>query len=197
MKVRPSALFPLFRSDTQGAIVAELFGSQQREITVADLELSTGASAPTLSRELRRLTTAGVIDAKKYGSRLRTYHPNTSHPLYHAISEIVAYTYGPVPMLEQALSTVEGIKAAFIYGSWAARREGEDGPPPNDIDVLVIGVPNEDSLNVALRDAESWLRREINVTRMTADRWATSDDPFTLNVKARPLRALRLSSLRG
>ena len=34
-----------------------------------------------------------------------------------------------------------GIERAVIYGSWARRYQGEAGPLPQDVDLLVIGAP--------------------------------------------------------
>ncbi|MDJ0355109.1 hypothetical protein [Paenarthrobacter sp. PH39-S1] len=46
------------------------------------------------------------------------------------MAEIITDTYGPRPVLEDLLAEVDGIEAAYIYGSWAARRTGTPGPPP-------------------------------------------------------------------
>ncbi len=37
---------------------------------------------------------------------------------------------------------LEGVVQVVIFGSWAARYEGERGLPPNDVDVLVVGAPD-------------------------------------------------------
>jgi hypothetical protein len=34
---------------------------------------------------------------------------------------------------------IPGVKQVVIFGSWAARYAGRAGPPPHDIDVLVVG----------------------------------------------------------
>lgn len=192
MKVRPSELFPLFRSDTQGAIVADLFSDPDHEWTVAELEARTGASAPTISRELTRLVTADLARSRTHGARQRSYRANREHPLFHTISQIVDYSYGPVPILEELLGNVDGISEAHIFGSWAARRAGEAGHPPRDIDLLIIGDPAREPLEDALQKAERRLQREVNVTRMSHDRWQSADDPFTQGVRSRPLHALTL-----
>lgn len=193
MKLRPSQLFPLFRTDTQGSIVAELFNSPEKEWTTAELEQRTGASAPTVSRELARLVAAELVRDRRYGARQKTFQASRTHPLFAAVSEIANYSYGPVPVLESVLGDVPGIAEAFIYGSWAARRTGEAGRPPQDIDVLLVGSPDDEQLDGALREAEHHLQREVNVTRMSHDRWHAADDPFTRSVRERPLHPLRLN----
>jgi predicted nucleotidyltransferase len=60
---------------------------------------------------------------------------------------------------------VSGITAAYIYGSWAARHEGQAGQRPvRDIDVLVLGEPDRDQLYAALSAAEVRLARPVQAT---------------------------------
>lgn len=184
MKVKPSALFPLLRSDTQGQILAALELSERGE-TASDLARLVGTSLPTVTRELSRLADAELLVAESVGRRA-VYRPNPAHPLSDALREIALFTYGPQPVIARELATVPGIDYAAIFGSWAARRSGEPGPPPRDIDVLVVGEPDLDEVYDAARRVEQALRREVNVTTMTPDRWAAVDDPFVETVRARP-----------
>ena len=117
--------------------------------------------------------------------RRAVYSLNVRHPLAEVVREIAMFTHGPQPVVARELSSVPGIVQAVLFGSWAARRRGEPGPPPGDIDVLVIGRHDRDELYDALRRAEGRLRREVNATTITPERWATVDDPFVATVRAR------------
>lgn len=44
-----------------------------------------------------------------------------------------------IEKIRVAVNQLDGLDFAFIFGSWAARYHDVDGPPPNDIDVLLIG----------------------------------------------------------
>ena len=80
----------------------------------------------------------------------RLVRANTEHPLWPLMSQIVVETYGPASLLRNLLAELAGIREAYIYGSWAGRRAGQPGPPPRDIDVLVVGNPSRtDLLDVA------------------------------------------------
>jgi hypothetical protein len=86
------------------------------------------------------------------------------------------------------------VERAFIYGSWAARYHGEPGPPPVDVDVLVIGDPDSDELFDIAERAGRRLRREVNVHRVPAIAWdAPTSDPFLLSVRELPLVELDLT----
>lgn len=195
MKVQPSALFPLLRSDTQGQILATLELSERGE-TASDLARHVDASLPTVTRELTRLADAAIVESTTVGRRA-VYRLNPRHPLADAVRDIAMFTYGPHPVIARELQSVSGITAAVLFGSWAARRRGEPGPPPGDVDVLVIGSPDLDALYDALTRAESRLRREVNATTITPARWEAVDDPFISTVRARPWVDLEIGGIGG
>ncbi|RZS57722.1 MarR family protein [Microcella putealis] len=184
MKVKSSALFPLLRSDTQGQILAALVLSERGE-TASELARQVGTSLPTVTRELGRLVDAGLLVSELVGRRA-VYRPNGAHPLAEATAEIALFTYGPEPVIARELATVPGIAQAMIFGSWAARRRGKPGPPPRDIDVLVVGGADLDDLYDAAERAEGVLKREVNITSLTPEQWANVDDGFVATVRERP-----------
>lgn len=123
-------------------------------------------------------------------SRVITSTENTliSRPL----TELLAVTFGPLPVLVDLLANVEGVEHAYIYGSWAARYHGEPGPAPNDVDVLVVGKADRDLLAEVAEGAGGRLRREVNIRRISAEQWRNDDefDPFLTSVRTRPLVSL-------
>src|ERR1700753_2400624 len=88
----------------------------------------------------------------------------TSGPVTRPLTDLLAVTYGPLPVLTDLLSRVEGVGQAYIYGSWAARYLGEPGPVPQDVDVLAVGTASDDDLYGAARRAEARLGREVNIS---------------------------------
>lgn len=112
---------------------------------------------------------------------------NDHLPYYHELRSLLLKTIGPAAVLSRELSEVPGIDEAFIYGSWAARYHGEPGPAPNDIDVLVIGEPDLDTLYAACRRAEAALRLDVNpVVRSRAD-WRRRRSGFLAELRNSPL----------
>lgn len=111
------------------------------------------------------------------------------------LTDLLAVTYGPLPVLGDLLSGVAGVEQAYIYGSWAARYLGEPGPVPNDVDVLVVGTADEDDLYDAAREAENRLGREVNISSVNPQYWEVPDpaDSFMRHVRERPLVRLELS----
>ncbi|MET9001345.1 HTH domain-containing protein [Amycolatopsis sp. Hca4] len=191
MKASPS-LLPLLRSRMQGELLALLLLHPEREYSITELAQEFGVSATTVLREVERLVGGGIFEDRRVG-RSRLVKARTDTPLYRPLSEVIAVTFGPMPLLAEALSGLAGISEAYIYGSWAARYRGEPGPPPGDVDVLVVGSPDPDALFDLAETVSRRLGREVNVHRISPAAWAAdSTDPFLTSVRERPLVPLPL-----
>jgi DNA-binding transcriptional ArsR family regulator len=195
MKVSPPTLLPLLRSRAHGELLAWLYLHPGSEYSTTDLARLVGLSQATASREADRLLGAGLVEERRLG-RMRLLRAAAETILTRPLTDLLAVTFGPLPVLAELLAGVEGIAEAYIYGSWAARYAGDPGPLPRDIDVLVAGTVDPDDVYDAARAAETRLGREVNVTLVTAARWAEpGDDPFLTGLRRRPL--VRLNTEKG
>ena len=87
--------------------------------------------------------------------RTRLIRANGESPLVEPLREILTIVTGPVVILAEELAGIDGIEAAFLYGSFAARLLGDAGPAPHDIDLMVLGAPDVDAVYEACTRA-SW-----------------------------------------
>ncbi|MES2867391.1 MAG: winged helix-turn-helix domain-containing protein [Actinomycetota bacterium] len=182
---------PLLRSDVQGNLLAELMLTPARERTLTDLAASVGASMPTVHREVERLVTSGFLTERRSG-RNRYVRANLEHPLHTPVRQIIEYAYGPRAVLPRLLSPIDGIEEAYVYGSWAARMNGQEGADPADIDVIVVGRPSRAELYDVAIAALAELGQEVNIRSVGRTRWQAADDPFLQTLKSRPLVRLDL-----
>lgn len=185
MNVPAPRLSPLFRSDTQAEILARLLLNPDRRFTTADLARATGASYASAHREVQRLVGLGLLRQERVGQAVRL-SANQADPAYGPLTELLRMSYGPSVVLPSVLAGIPGVEEAHIYGSWAARREGEPGSPPGDIDVLLVGDPPRSSVQDAAREAERRLGREVNVRVIAPSAWKAGDDLFLRTVRERP-----------
>lgn len=195
MKPTVPTIAPLLRSDLQGNILAELLLNPQIEKTLSELVIAVGSSKPTVHREVSRLVDAGFLLERRSG-RNRYVRAHVGHPLYEPVRQIVEYAYGPRVVIQRLLSEIEGIEEAHIYGSWAARMNGDSGADPADIDVIVVGRPERAELYDAAATAQSELHREVNIRSLSRSRWEAAEDPFLSAVRSRPLVTLELGATR-
>lgn len=190
----PSWLLPLLRSRVTGALLALLYLHPDRDYSLTEAGKAVGASPKVMSTEADRLVTAGLVREARRG-QARLIRAETGGPVSRPLTDLLAVTYGPLPVLGDLLSGVAGVEQAYIYGSWAARYLGEPGPVPNDVDVLVVGTADEDDLYDAAREAENRLGREVNISAVNPRYWEVPDpaDSFMRHVRERPLVRLELS----
>jgi DNA-binding transcriptional ArsR family regulator len=195
MKEQPPALLPLLRSRSHGEMLAWLYLHPESEYSTTDLARLVGVSQTTVSREADRLVDAGLVAERRHG-RLRLLRAAAETVVTRPLTELLAVTFGPLPVLTDALRGVRGIDEAHIYGSWAARYHGQAGPVPRDVDVLVVGDADEDEdeLFESARGTEARLGREVNIRRVSAARWREppADDAFLASLRSRPLIRLNL-----
>jgi len=174
------------RSRVQGELLAALYLAPERSYSLSDLARRFGVSVPAIHAEANRLSTAGWILEERLGNN-RMLLADPSAIIAKPLTELLALTYGPLPLLSADLHGIEGVESAFIYGSWAARYRGVAGPIPNDIDLLIVGQADPDLIAEAVEATANRLQREINVRRVTPSRWASpGDDPFITTVQSRP-----------
>jgi DNA-binding transcriptional ArsR family regulator len=196
VKMPVPVLSPLLRSDAQGELLALLFLRPDEEFSLSEIARRVGVSLPTVHAEIGRLVASGLILERRLG-QARLVRANPEHILARPLTELLELTYGPVAVLPQVLADLNGVREAYVYGSWAARRLGEPGPAPRDLDVVVIGSPTRAQLVEASLVAGRRLHREVNITRIAPAVWDAGDDLFVRTLTSRPLVRLDLETAHG
>jgi DNA-binding Lrp family transcriptional regulator len=175
----------IFRSDLQGRLLARVLLNSSR-LTITDLARELVAPVPTVHREVVRLEQAGILKTERVGRSLLVI-PDDGNPAMRPLKELVAIAFGPRQVVQEEFDQVPSILEMFIFGSWAARYEGERGRLPGDVDVLVVGAPDRDDLFEASERAGRRLARDVNVTVVSPERWQNGSEPFLEEVRRRPL----------
>ena len=127
---------PVFRSETQARVLAEVFFG--RPASGSDLARRLGLLQSTVAREIARLADAGVVTLEDVG-RAKIIRPATA-PYMSALRQLVAYAAGVPHVVRAEYTDVDEIAEVFIHGSWASRFYGEPGPPPNDVDLVIVSA---------------------------------------------------------
>jgi predicted nucleotidyltransferase len=140
-------------------LLALFFTNPSKKYYLREIQRILGYSAGSIRRELLKFQRDNLFNTQREGNLLY-YALNMEHPLFKELKAIVAKTVGIEGSLRNALSSVERIKIAFIYGSFAAKRE----KGASDIDLMIIGDPDTSQLNEKIATLEKRLRREINPT---------------------------------
>jgi predicted nucleotidyltransferase len=178
-----STLSEILSSRVRAEIFRLLFGLDEKELHLREMERQAALSLGTIRQDLQKLVQLDLVTTRRDGNRLY-YRANTDHPLYPEIRRLVLKTAGLVEIFKSVLDR-EGVKAAFIFGSLASNRE----KAASDVDLMVIGA-------VGLRTLSSWLSgvseqvgREVNPHTMTVEefrRRQEKGDNFLSNVLESP-----------
>ncbi len=192
MRTESPALAPYLRSRTQARLLAELLLKPNAARSVTELARLLDTPQSVISQEVNRLVTAQVLADERIG-RTRLIRANQNYRLLQPLTQILAATFGPEPVMSRLLGGVQGIHEAFLYGSWAARASGMVGRAPADVDVLVVGTPDRESLTDVMVVAESELGLPVQITRVSQAAWDQAAEPFIRTVKENPMVELKLN----
>lgn len=176
-------LSDILSSRGRAEIFRLLFGLDEKELHLREMERRAGLSLSTIRQDLQKLVKLDLVMTRRDGNRLY-YRANTDHPLYPEIRKLVLKTAGLVEIFKSVLNR-EGVQVAFVFGSLASNRE----KAASDVDLMVIG-------SVGLRTLSSWLSgvleqvgREVNPITMTLEefrRRQETGDHFLSNVLESP-----------
>lgn len=178
------ALQALVLSEARAKVLTALFSERGRAFYQRELERVTGLPVVAVQRQLRRLSSAGLVAVGTAGGR-RVYSADTGSAVYEEIASIVRKLRGPVAALRSALAVRHGVELAFVFGSFAAG----SATASSDVDLMVLGEDSARLVRAALAGAERELRRSINEHVMTTQEWKarlSKGDPFLSNVRTEP-----------
>ncbi len=183
MRTEAPLLAPIFRSAGQARLLAALLLTGD-ELSLVDLADRSDLAYATAHREVARLVDAGILSQRQVG-RTRLISVNSGSPLVDPLREILLVATGPVVLLAEELAGVPGIDLAFLYGSYAARLQGVEGPSPHDIDLMVVGDPDPDVIYAVCDRVEAQVGRPINPTILTNDEFC-EESGFLEHVASNP-----------
>ncbi len=184
MRTEAPLLAPIFRSDGQARLLSALLLAGD-ELSLTDLAERADLAYPTAHREVARLIDAGILVERQVG-RTRLIRGNPDSPLAAPLREILTVVSGPVVMLAEEFGRIDGIESAFLYGSFAARLRGVDGPAPHDIDVMIVGAPDVDAIYEACMRVEVGVHRPVNPTILSPDEFK-AESGFLDAVRSSPI----------
>ena len=133
-----------------------------------------------LARKLKELENEGLFVSKVSGNQ-RYYSLNKKYSLYKEYRNIFMKTVGIEEKLKSALSDIDGIKEAYIYGSYA--RNNMDAF--SDIDIIIIGSHDTIMIQKEISKLQKDMDREINVINMGLKEFndkKNSRDPFISDI---------------
>lgn len=185
MRIDPPALLPILRSQNQARLLTWLLLHPSQEYALGELASLLAIAPSTLHQEVERLVKVGVVADRQVG-RNRLLRVNAGNRLVPALTVLMSMTFGPHVVVAEEFVGVEGAKQVIIYGSWAERYDGTEGPEPGDVDVMVIGSPVREQVYDASDRAQERLGIPVNSTIRSAAAWGAASDALVAAIKSGP-----------
>lgn len=180
------ALFPTLR----GRLLTTLFLQPDRWWYLSELAARLATTPSSLQRDLSALAGCGILQRRRDGRRAY-FKADERSPLFPELVGLIKKTAGVMPTLREVLDGFGArIDFAFVYGSVARRMEHSQ----SDVDLLVVGTVGLADLAPALREAETRLGREVNVTSYSPREFAakaSARDHFLSSVLRGPIQFVK------
>jgi predicted transcriptional regulator len=111
-------------------------------------------STNSVRHELNNLSKAGYLTSHEDGRTIK-YRANTQHPLYHEVKNLVHKFLGIDKIIDQILSRLGNLEAAYIIGDYAR------GKDTGTIELVLVGEVNQAYLNKLILKAKDLLHRNV------------------------------------
>ncbi len=146
---------------TQQKVLGLLFGKPDKRFYTNEIMRWVSMGRGTVSRELDRLVSAGLLSVTKEGNQ-NHYQANQNSLIFTELVSIVKKSFGIADQIKERLKIFdENIELAFIYGSISKGIETKF----SDIDLMIVGKGLQYGLVMeALQSLEASLKRTINPT---------------------------------
>lgn len=145
-------------------LLTYFFTNKSSERYAAELARTFKEDAKNTYTKLKELQKDGILKSRTQGKEA-LYSLNEKFPLLKEYESIVQKTIGVEDQLKRVMSTTQGVKYAYVFGSYARNQL----TPTSDIDVLVIGTHDLLEVQRKILKLQKTVNREINVIDMSEE----------------------------
>lgn len=153
----------------QNLILEIFFNHPEKSYYLRELARIIDKKPGVFQKDINNLVNEKILESE-YKANSRFFKLNQAHPLYQELKIIFFKTYGAEGGLRKILESIPKIKFAFIFGSYAKNKNDSY----SDIDLMIIGNPNENLLLPKIKQLENKLDREINYHIFSIVDWQKS-----------------------
>jgi len=152
----------------------------EQSFYMQELGRMMGKKPGIFQRTINKMEQEGLL-ASEYKANARYFRANKEYPLFNELKSIIFKTVGIIGSIKDILRKSGKIEYAFIYGSYAKAKENHT----SDIDLVIIGKPDEDRFIKEFDKLEKLLKREVNYKLYTSDGFkkeVRQKEPFLLSL---------------
>ena len=146
-----------FLKNGGGEILKLFFRDQEKEYYFREIAKKLNKEPSHDQKYLDKLVEDKILLDERRGN-MRFFRLNKEYPLYEEIKSIISKTIGLENELKELVDKLDNVECAFIFGSVAKGTENSN----SDVDLMLVGNINQDSLTTAISSLEGKIAREIN-----------------------------------
>jgi len=148
---------PLKFTKNQTLVLELFFNDPGKSYYLREIGRIIGKKPGVFQKDINKLVESGIL-LSEFQANSRFFRLNKNYSLYREIKSVFLKTVGVEGRLKKLLSGLEDVKIAFIFGSYAKNKEDSF----SDIDLMIMGDPDEDSFVGEISKLEKRINREIN-----------------------------------
>ena len=170
----------LFCSDTRIRLLKLFLTNPGKDFYLREIHREIGGTLSAIRKELGSLEKIKLVNSWSRG-RMKYYQINEDHPLYGELKSMIYKTVALGDVIRDELKDISDIEAVVIYGSVAGNKEKSY----SDIDLLIIGKPDEGRIYHAISKIEANSKREINFVTFSPEEWrqkVKAENSFALDI---------------
>ena len=174
------ATLMLNRSISRRKLLSLFFENEGNEYYLREMARITGVPATNIRRELKKLEEDKLFILNRRGNLL-FYKLNKKHPLFKELKKILSQEIGIEFELKTLFKNLKELDQAFIYGSYASRKNRTD----SDIDIMIVGSPNKEKIEDKIVELEKRYQKEINyqiITPVVFNKKKKEKNPFIIEI---------------
>lgn len=156
----------LGKSKLKQEILKLYFNHPEKKYYLRELERILQKPVSYVRRSMMEMEKTGLFISELQGKE-KYFRLNTKVAYYEDVKNIISKTIGIEGELRESLTKIDGIESAFIFGSYASGENDEY----SDVDLMIIGHPDEDEIIAITSKLESKIDREINYHIFGHDEW--------------------------
>ena len=175
---------PIKFTKNQTLILEIFFNNTERSYFLRELGRIIGKQPGIFQKDINTLEKKGIL-ISEYQSNSRFFRLNKNYILYDELESIFFKTSGAEGKLKEMFANIKNAEIIFIFGSFAKKEEDSF----SDIDLMIIGNPDEDSFIGKISDLEDKLKREINYHIFSKEDWSKhkkEKESFIVNILQKP-----------
>jgi predicted nucleotidyltransferase len=181
----PSILQATFASPAMARLLLFFAVHPDEALHIRALHRRTGLGMASLQKELSRFQRLGIIERSTQGQKV-VYRLNLVSERWTTMRTLIRQLAHPHEILREALTGVEGVEAAFVFGSQARG----DARADSDVDLLLVAdEQGARAILDPLSEAESLMGRDVDVVTYSASGLRArmrSGNPFLARVGREP-----------